>query len=170
MENFIATATTKECTMLHMPEALRLAREVADSVEVLTNFRFRPSFLVTGSVIINGTGNDVDIVIGGMYLSMPQYATDLLLSNLDPKWSRAGHYMGDFLSFRHEVYNLIVYSKPIRPWYTARNICAGLAAIKGSVDKETRVFVHRMLLEHGDTAVNIGAVVAETCKDFRNMR
>lgn len=140
------------CTAEHAVEAALFGQKI----ETFVNQKdCGVQALVSGSTYINGSGRDVDIIIGhALGLDEEEVETIArILQVWDPEL-RAPHglscYSNGCLSLRKGHMNVVVSTASIVLWKLAREVCSALAAGKGSIDKETRVLVHRVLVD-GDS-------------------
>lgn len=113
--------------------------------------------LLTGSVVFNGEGNDIDIVILSEYTSNPHLL-------LPVEYSLCGvesyESIGQFVALRNGDYNLIICNdrEYYRKWVTACNLCVALGELYGTVPKATRIAVHKSVVDGYDAVGTVDAV------------
>lgn len=99
-----------------------------------------------GSTTINGSGNDMDIII--------LVGTDIWVTALHaPGWLLLGeesyNSCGMFKSYRKGDLNLIITDCELyyEKWKIARNVCIWLATQHNMRDRDTRVMIHHIVCD-----------------------
>ena len=167
------------CDADDLPSATDLA---FDAVTILNELHLtydRWSYIITGSVVFNGAGNDVDIVVGQTYGAQEVDARSLARGGavdaalVNGGWhctAVEGYPTDGFLTFRNGRFNLIVTTSPLQRWTMARNACAALSILNGGIDKAERVAVHMAIVDNADVPTNIGEDIANQVKHFRAIK
>lgn len=167
------------CDSDDLPSAFELASQAVRILNDLHLSDERWSYIVTGSVVFNGSGNDVDIVVGQPDGPSGVDDESFVLGGVIDKalvksgWhctAREGYPGNHFITFRKDRFNLIVTMSPLQHWMMARNACAALSILNGGIDKAERVAVHQAIIAHAEEVNNIGATIAEQSRHFRDVK
>ena len=113
--------------------------------------------LLTGSVVFNGEGNDIDIVILSEHTSSPHL---MLPSEYELCGAESYDDIGMFVAVRNADYNLIICNEReyYLNWVVARNLCVALGKLYGTVPKAMRVAVHKAVVDGYDAEDTVDAV------------
>ena len=142
--------------------------EITQVIEDVRKYIPVHQHLLTGSVVFNGEGNDIDIVILSEYTSNPH-----LLLPIEYELCGAEAYddigrfvairngdLGRFVAIRNGDYNLIICNEReyYLNWVVARNLCVALGKLYGTVPKATHIAVHKVVVDGYDAEDTVDAV------------
>ena len=123
--------------------------EIAQVIADVRRYMPVHASLLTGSVVFNGEGNDIDILILSEYTSNPH-----LLLPIEYSLCGAESYesIGQFVALRNGDYNLIICNdrEYYLKWVVARDLCVAIGELYGNVPKAVRVAVHRVVVDGYD--------------------
>lgn len=123
--------------------------EIAQVIADVRRYMPVHASLLTGSVVFNGEGNDIDILILSEYTSNPH-----LLLPIEYSLCGAESYesIGQFVALRNGDYNLIICNdrEYYLKWVVARDLCVAISELYGNVPKAVRVAVHRVVVDGYD--------------------
>jgi len=131
--------------------------EIAEVVEGVRRYIKVHDHLLTGSVVFNGEGNDIDIVILSEHTSIPHL---MLPSEYELCGAESYDDIGMFVAVRKGDYNLIICNEReyYYGWVEARNLCVALGELYGNVPKAMRVAVHKVVVDGYDAEDTVVAV------------
>lgn len=124
------------------------------------------TYLLTGSTVINGKGQDIDIVLGPVFSE--DVLTDAQLAaihdSLADVWDYTGADQYVFLGeepgdkgykmhcYRKGIYNILLVDRGMEKWDAALQVCIAMSKALGPTSKRQRVAVHKVLVDGMDGA------------------
>lgn len=129
----------------------QIQEEIASAISLLNTHSTTPvrAWHIGGSTAINGSGNDVDVIvlqdnplIWGDFFYMKLYGWELCGDDAYKECS-------GFMALRKGAINLILVENAeyYRGWEKARDVCIWLREKHGISDKEARIAVHQIVLK-----------------------
>jgi len=136
--------------------------------------------LVTGSVMFNGRGRDIDIVLGPVCLddvldnnkltAIHDELVHTLGCTVTSHYGIIGEEPGDkgfkMHCYRKGIYNILLVDRGVENWALAREVCEALAKTLGPISKRQRVAVHKVLVDGMDANEGAALTLRQVTEDY----
>lgn len=124
-------------------------KELGQELPKLNEVLSPSNTLLTGSAVINGEGNDLDVVMLVDYLPGSVKHLELSYDGWELCGDESYESKGMFVAYRKGNLNIILCadSEYYSRWEVARRLCSALRANFGLATRDVRVLVHQIIVD-----------------------